>query len=378
MNFIKYLPHFKLALITALVSIVFWFGFYFNIPGKIGFPNTTLETIFANYDGPNYMVISKCGYVKNCIATNFSLPQPLEYYPAHFPGYPLLIKYFSLYTTTPKAMLLTTLIGSVFLSLAMFIFFSRYLNFKTAYYLSILSIFFPGRMLVLRLVGAPETWFMALTLLSIILFQKKNYISAAVIASLSLILKSPGVLLFAAYLCMALFDWTKTHDLKNIVNKYLCFLVGPLVLLAIFYFYYLETGDFFAYFHSGDNFHLNLFPYMVFISNHTWINTIWLEDVLYIFIISYVALSRIFKKFKFNIIFVYPFLFTLASVFVAHRDISRYLAPAYPFFILGLARFLVKKNIRLIFWLVLPAVILYAVNFMIGNVAPIADWTPYL
>lgn len=378
MNFIKYSKYFYLSLFTVLLSTTFWFGFYYNIPGKLGFPATTLETVFANYDGPNYMVIAKCGYVKNCIATKFSLPQPLEYYPAHFPGYPLLIKYFSLYTSTPKAMLVVTLLGSILLTLTTYNFFKMYLSEKLAYYLAILMLFFPGRLLVLRVVGAPETWFIGLTLLSIILFQRQKYLISAISAAFALTLKSPGVLLFAAYVCMAIFDYLKYQDLRQLFYKYFGFILVPLTALIIFYLYYLETGDFLAYFHSGDNIHLNLLPYLVFISNHTWINTIWLEDVIYIILLAFVGLSKLFKRFKFNLIFVYPFIYTLAAVFVAHRDISRYISPAYPFLMLAFGKTLSKSNYKYILIILLPALILFAINFIIGNVAPIADWTPYL
>lgn len=85
MYFTKVKSQFKLVALTVLFSVFFWFIFYFNVPGKIGFNNVSLETVFYNYDGPNYMVISKCGYNKNCIGPNFSLPQPLEYYPPIYP-----------------------------------------------------------------------------------------------------------------------------------------------------------------------------------------------------------------------------------------------------------------------------------------------------
>jgi hypothetical protein len=378
MNFIKYSHYIQLALLSVLLSVFFWVGFYYNVPGKLGFPSTTLETVFSNYDGPNYMVIAKCGYLKNCIATKFSLPQPLEYYPAHFPGFPLLIKYFGLYTSTPKAMLIVSLLGSVGLTLAMYQLFKNYLGSSSAYYLSLVGLFFPARLLVLRLVGAPETLFIATTIFSILLFQKQKYLFSAIMAGLAMTLKSPGVILFMAYLCMAIFDYVKNQKTVEVINKYFIYLVGPVIVGLIFYFYFLETGDFLAYFHSGDNIHLNLLPYSVFISNHTWINTIWLEDVIYIFITAMVGLKMLFSKYRFNLIFVYPFLFTLATIFVGHRDISRYLAPAYPFLLLGFNQFFLQKGTKYIVWLIFPAIILYAVNFIIGNTAPISDWTPYL
>ena len=379
MNFTKYSKIFVLLLVTVLTSLLFWFSFYLNLPQKLGFPASSLETVFANYDGPNYMVIAKCGYDKACIASHFSLPIPLEYYPAHLPGFPLLIKYFSLYTTTPKAMLLTVLLGSVFLTFSSYAFFRLFLSTKVSFWLSLLMIFFPGRLLILRLVGAPETWFIGFTLLSVVLFKKQKYFISALMAVFAQLLKSPGIILFGAYGILFLRELILSKKLSSIlIKKYLSYLLIPLSALAVFYVYYLQTGDFWAYFHSGDNIHLGLLPYGVFISNHTWINTIWLEDVIYIFLLVFVGLKRLYKKYSLSLFFVFPFLFTLASVFVGHRDISRYISPVYPFLFLSFSKFLSKKSHRWLMIILLPAVILYAVNFLIGNTAPIADWTPYL
>ena len=100
--------------------------------------------------------------------------------------------------------------------------------------------------------------------------------------------------------------------------------------------------------------------------------------VIYIFILAMVGLKTLFAKYRFNLIFVYPFLFTLATIFVGHRDISRYLSPVYPFLLLGFNQFFLHKSTKHIVWLIFPAIILYAINFVIGNTAPISDWTPYL
>lgn len=375
MNFNKYRPQLLLLLITFLITALIWFGFYKNLPEKLGFPQTSLETVFANYDGPNYMVIAKCWYQKDCIAKNFSLPLPLEYYPAHLPAFPLLIKYFSFYVNTPKAMLLATLFGSLLFTLVSYYFYKGFFKEKTAFWITFLTIFFPARLFVLRLVGAPETWFLSFILLSIIFFRKKKFLPSALFGILAQLLKSPGVLLFAAYILIAFFDYLKT---KKINWRYLIYLIIPLSALGLFYYYYLQTGDFFAYFHSGDNIHLTPFPYQVFVSTRSWINTIWLEDVIYIFALCFFAMSKLWKKFKVNIIFIFPLIFIIASVFVAHRDISRYVAPVYPFVFLAFGKKIAKPKIRLIFFLLIPAVILYAVNFIIGNTAPITTWAPYL
>lgn len=364
--------------LTFFSSFLFWLTFYFKIPSKIGFPNTSLETVFANYDGPNYMVIAKCGYNKNCIGPTFSLPQPLEYYPAHFPGYPTLIKFFNFFTTGPKAMIFSTLLGSLFLSLIFYYFLRLYLSQPSSFWLTTLFIFFPARFFILRQIGAPETWFIALTLASILYFKKQRYLISAIFAALAQTFKSPGVLLGLTYLLLAIHELNKTRQFLPVIKKYYAYLLIPLTVCGVFYYYQIQTSDLLAYFHSGDNFHLNYLPYLVFISTKSWLNTIWLEDVIYLYLIAFFGIYTLFKKHQADIVSLYPIIFTLAAVFVAHRDISRYLAPVYPFLFIAFAEFLNQKVIKVIFYILFPAIFLYAINFVYGNTAPISDWTPYL
>ena len=378
MYFTKYKSHFKLLALTILSSLFFWLIFYFNVPGKIGFGNVSLETVFSNYDGPNYMVISKCGYIKDCIGPNFSLPQPLEYYPAHFPGYPFLIKIFNNFTTGPKAMLFTTLLGSTFLSLILFEFLKLFLKEKKAFWLTILFLFFPARFFVLRSVGAPETWFLASIIASVFFFKKDKIWLSAIFAALAQTFKTPAILLVLSYAIIAIYELIKTKKILPVVKKYYPYLLTPFTILLIFYLYFLQTGNLLAYFQSGDNFHLNYLPYLVFISTKSWINTIWLEDIVYIFFIAIYGAYRLLKKYKFDIVTIFPLVFLLATLLVAHRDISRYIAPVYPFLLLAFQKFLNKKSIKIILLLLLPAIILYGINFVCSNVAPISDWTNYL
>ena len=378
MHFIKFNRHFKLSALTILFSVIFWFIFYFNLPGKIGFNNVSLETIFFNYDGPNYMIIAKCGYNKDCIGPNFSLPQPLEYYPAHLPGYPILINFVSNFISTPKAMILVTLSGSVFLTLILYEFLKLFIKEKTAFWLSILFIFFPGRLFVLRQIGAPETWFLATIIASIFYFKKDKYLIAAIFAAITQSLKSPGILLFASYGIVAIYELIKNKDFIGVFKKYFWFILTPITIFTIFNLYRLQTGDFWAYFNSGDNFHLNKLPYLVFISTKSWIGTIWLEEIIYIYLFAIYGVFLLFKKYKFDIVPVFTALFTLATLLVSHRDISRYISPIYPFLLLAFAKTLNKKSFKIIILILIPAILLYAINYVTGNVAPIANWAPFL
>jgi len=375
MYFNKFRHQILLVLITIAISLFFWSTFYFNIPGKIGFNDVSLETLFANYDGPNYVVISKCFYDKSCIGPNFSLPLPLEYYPAHFPGYPLTIKFLNFFTTGPKAMIFSTLLGSILLSLSTYYLFKLFLNSKKSFYLSLLFIFFPARFLVLRVIGAPETWFLSFIILSLINFKKDKFLSSAIFASLALLFKTPAVLLGLTYLIYFFID---KRNFVEKFKKYIWYLLMPLTLFLIFLFYQHNIGNFFAYFHSGDNFHLNPLPYLVFVSQQTWVNTIWLEDVIYIYFFALLSIYYLFKKYKLDIITVFSIIFILATLLVSHRDISRYIAPVYPFILLAFYKFLNQKPVKIIFLILLPAIILFAINHIVGNTAPIADWLPYL
>lgn len=375
MYFNKFKDQILLVLVTIIISLFFWSTFYFNIPGKIGFSDVSLETLFANYDGPNYIVIAKCFYDKSCIGPNFSLPLPLEYYPAHFPGYPLTIKFFNLFTTGPKAMIFSTLLGSILLTLSTYYLFRLFLNKKKSFYLSLLFLLFPARFLVLRVIGAPETWFLSFIILSLINFKKDKFFLSAIFASFALLFKTPAVLLGLTYLIYFFID---KREFADKFKKYIWYLLMPLTLFLIFTFYQQNTGNFFAYFHSGDNFHLNPLPYLVFISQQTWVNTIWLEDIIYIYLFALIAIYYLFKKYKLDIITVFTIIFIFSTLLVSHRDISRYISPAYPFMILAFNKFLNKKEIKIILLLLIPAIILFAINHIAGNTAPIANWLPYL
>jgi Gpi18-like mannosyltransferase len=377
MNFTKFKHLFLLLGITLFSTLLFWGAFYFHIPSKIGMGDVSMETIWANYDGPNYLAIAKCGYNRDCLRQNFALPMPLEYYPAHFPGFPALIYIFdNLGLSGPNAMLAVTLLSSLFLTIISYLFFNLFFSNNKSFILSFILLFFPARLFILRQIGSPEPLFLASILASIYFFKNKKYFISALFVALTQSLKSPGIILFIAFGLHWLLTFIKTKQLN--FAKYAWYLLTPILIFGIFNLYYLQTGDFWAYFHSGDNIHLSFIPYSVFMSHNVWIDTVWLEDVIYIFGIALVALFSLYHRFKSSIIFIFPLLFTVATIFVGHRDISRYISPVYPFIILSLGKYLTKKRILLVFILLLPAVIFYSLNFVAGNAAPISNWAPYL
>ena len=370
--------YFSIFLITVISTLVFWLIFSLNIPSLFGLPLVNLKTLFANYDGPNYLVISKCGYNFDCIRSTFSLGLPLEYYPAHLIGFPLTIKILNIFFLGPLAMLLSTLIGSVFLNIYSYKFFSTFIQKKQALFLTIVFNFLPARLFVLRNVGAPETWFIGFIIASLYHFKNKNYLLSALFLSLAQVFKTPAILLLASYFIYFIYDFNQSKDRLSLVKQYLPFLLAPISVILIFWLYYVQTGDFWAYFNSGDNRHLFPVPFGVFTSNSSWVNGIWLEDIIFIFIVAYYTGFKLFKKYKFQPVGTFILIYTIATTLVVHRDISRYITPIYPLVFIALVKQLTSPAFKKVFYIIIFAVYLYSINFCLGNTAPVADWTPYL
>ncbi len=70
--------------------------------------------------------------------------------------------------------------------------------------------------------------------------------------------------------------------------------------------------------------------------------------------------------------------FFVTTLFVAHRDVSRYILPIAPLTILAWKEILLRKEFKWIFFLLVIPIYLFSWDFMINNQAPIADWAPYL
>ena len=86
--------------ISLIVIFVISLTFFIWLPHILALPNfwglnfsNGFNTIYRNFDGLEYVIIAKTFYDPNLIS---SLPQnlPISYFPAHFPGYPILINVF--------------------------------------------------------------------------------------------------------------------------------------------------------------------------------------------------------------------------------------------------------------------------------------------
>ena len=355
-------------------TFLIWLPFFLRLTSfwKIPLPAEGMVTIMKNFDGPYYIAIAKSFYNPQIIGSQFSFDLPQEYYAAHFPLYPLLIRIGATFLNYLWSMISITLVAS---ALAAFTFYRLVKDFKFSknpLWLTVLFLLFPARWLVVRSVGSPEPLFILMLLASFYFFKKQNYWLAGVFGALTQLTKPPGILLFAAYGVYLLWQtWGRRFPFK----AYPLLLI-PLSLLGVFGYYGYVYDDFLAYFHSGDNIHLFWPPLQVFNVAATWVGTFWLEEIIYIYLIGILGVVLLFKQKRYPLAF-FTLVFFSSTMFISHRDMSRYSLPLVPFLLIAFEKFLTKKEFKIAFAVILLPIFLYAINFIAGNTLEIADWAPF-
>lgn len=396
--------------LIILFTAAFLVNFLVWLPFLLGY-GSGMGTVFSNYDGPNYLIISKTWYEPNLIATTFSLPLPLEYYPAHLPAYPLTIGVLNIFMTGPWAMLISTTLFSGFAAVAFYLFLFKFKLSENPFWLSLLFLIFPARWLTVKAVGSPEPLFLFAIITSFYFFKSAfdkvennlwskrkivwvDLLLAGVFGAIAQMTKSPGILLWAGYLLYLTIreispvnSNRKIYGIKEIgviggrisriITNFLPLTVIPLSALVVFWFYKIQTGNFLAYFHSGDNFHLFFPPFQAFSATRTWLGDFWREDLVWQYLFGALTVVYLFKQKHYDLV-CFTGLFFASTLFVAHRDLARYSLPLLPFSLIAFDSFLQKKEFKIALLIILPAVFLFTVNFIAGNTAPVADWTPYL
>lgn len=370
---------FLIAAICLISTFLVWLPFFLRISNfwKMSLPEDGMATIMKNFDGLYYVVIAKSFYRPEIINHLFSFDLPAVYYAAHFPLYPLFIKIFSPFLGYLWSMLSVNLLASVLAALVFYLFLKEFKYSSSPLWLAIIFLFLPARFLAVRSIGSPESLFILFLLASFYFFKKKNYWLAGLLGGLAQLTKSPGILLFIGYTIYLLWENRSQFNVIKLLKKAYPLLIIPLSLLGLFVYYNFAYHDFWAYFHSGDNIHLFWPPFQVFNASAHWVGTYWLEEIIYIFLLGSLGVIYLFKQKKFDLgIFAAVFFFT--TLFVAHRDVSRYSLPLVPFLLIAFEPLLVKKEFKIAFWVILIPVFLYTISFVAGNTMPIADWSSFL
>jgi len=376
-----------IVLIGLLPTLLIWLPFFVRLKRFWGIPlpQNGMATIVSNYDGPLFLVVAKTFYDKIAIGQSFQFPLPTEYYAAHFPLFPLLIKLFSFAGGYPYSMLFVTLASSI---LALYFFnklISQYVSKKNAHLLTFFFAVFPARWLVVRSVGSAEPLFIASTIASIYYFRNNKYLRAGIWGMIAQLTKSTGIILFAAYLAYLIFPqlkniatspFSKWCEILNLKKTFPIYFI-PFSLIAVFALYGVRMGDFLAYFHAGDNIHLFFPPFSIFNFSSPWVGTFWLEEIIFIYLFGILGLLRLIKQ-KAGIFTWYVGIFFISTLFVSHRDLMRYSLPIVPFLYLAFSEVLVSREFKIAAAVIAVPIYLFSLAYISQNVMPISNWAPFL
>lgn len=367
---------------ALLLTTLIWLPHILKVPIFYGLDfSQGFSTIYRNYDGLNYVVVAKTFYNPQSIA---QIPQslPATYFPAHFPLYPIFIAFLAPILGFLKSMLFVSILFTILSTLAFYFLLKDLKLTSNPLWLSIVFLFIPARWVIVHSVGSPEPMFDFFTILAIYFFAKfhqnpkQSYIwLAALSASFAQLTRPPGILLFLALGIYIVYEFIQKRNMIagiKILPRYLPLVMVPLALVGLFVLFYFSTGNFWAYFHTGDNIHLTFPPFQVFNKAQYWVGDIWLEDIIYIFLLGFLGGILLLRQ-KLLIPGIFVLTYLGASILVAHRDIARYTIPIFPFLLIAFERVLVSKEFKIALAIIFLGIYLYSQNFILNNTAPIPN-----
>lgn len=371
-----------LTLACLLTTLAIWLPFLLGLETFWGIPLNSggMATVVSNYDGPYYVVVAKSLYQAEVI-NQFEFDLPVEYYAAHYPLYPLIIRGLSMILPMQDLyiMLMVTTIFSVLSVVTFYEMIRDVAGFKNPLWLALVFLYLPARWLVVRSVGSPEPLFVFLTLVSLWSFYRQKYWTAGIFGGLAQLTKPPGILLFGAFGLAILANHLPKLGITSFGNwlASLPWRAWPIVLipgalLGLFWWYGTIYGSFWAYFESGDNIHLFWPPFQMFNRAAAWVGSFWLEDIIWLLVICGAGVIALWKRG--DVFAWYAMVFFASLMFVSHRDIARYALPMMPLMILAYGDWLEKPGFKILMCLLLVPIYLFAINFIAANTTPISDW----
>lgn len=371
---------------AAIVSLlVFWLPFFGRLSNVWGvnFGRKGMEVIASNFDGLNFLVVERSWYDPakiEQINTMYLTGNDPIYFTAHYPAFALVVGMFDLVLTGPEAIFAAIILSNIMLAAALYYFYLELTGKKkTAFGLGLLALFLPARMLSVRAVASTEMLFIAATLGSLTLHMKGKKWQAAGLGALAVLTRSPGILLFLGYVISELL--AKRKKMRETVKNLVPYLAIPAALVALWLYYGYKFGSVFAYFQSGDNLHLFFPPFQFFSNTQSWVNGMWLEDGIYIYLLFSFGVYRLYEKYKqskYRAVISYAVVYLAVITLVAHRDLARYSLPLAPLALAGYEDILKSEKMRRILVILLIPIYLLGWNFVLQNTQPINDWSVFL
>lgn len=339
----RYGPYIMLTLAVTISQLVFLAPYWLD---------GTIDIVYRYWDGPNYAYLAKAFY-------NVPVDHPLkpyvkpEYFAAHLPLYPAVIRLFS-FMGYNSAMLFTTFLFTWAATLTFYQLLKENTLVESPVWSAFIALFIPARYVIYHNVGATEAPFIFFICGSLLFYFRGNYIAAFLMGGFAGITRITGVLLGAGYLISLVWEkkWRWIPALA---------LVG-LPLFLTFAFYHFHYGDFFAYFNvnlSSTNKLIRSTPFLIFKSyaghgeNHS------AEFYLAMYALFGLGTLLLFKISK--VLFSQMLVMCVFSIFIFHQDLARYLIPMAPFaIVVAYDKIISQKATRLAATGLIPLIYVYA------------------
>lgn len=222
------------------------------VPSSLPVPNmgvdsyaATVPDLYVRWDSLWYLLVAEHGY--STVVPPFQDPAHINY--AFYPLYPLAIWALGSITTLPAAIAGLIISNASFLAalVVIFILAEHWSRSKPVAGLTVALLCIVPQSFVFSAVYT-ESLFLLLTALSMLLFERRNYALAGVVAALGSAARSNGVFI-AVYFGLALLrerGLVGVFRIWRTPEAYLPIILAPLGLFAFWWFSMLTTGDAFA------------------------------------------------------------------------------------------------------------------------------------
>lgn len=358
-------------IISVIPVLLIYLPFMLHMPSFWGIPLklSGMQQIFANWDGPNYVINSITLYDPGEIAKRAFLDRPNEYYAAHFPLYSLLIRSFGAFFGYFWSAIVVQLLSGILLNIVFYYWVKPHT--KHPLWLTFAFTLFPPRYLILRAVIAPELLLVACVIGALYFWKDKPLVSG-VCAFVATLIKFQSLVFVPVY---ALLIAEKLWHKEKVHWQMFVSAVFPIAGYALVAFwYYLAFGDWNVYFRAQEIVGMGMsIPFAMFNYAQKWVATGWMETTALYFIAMFILLVKISRGFP-RIYFWFTLWYIGLMSVIPQVDIMRLAMPLAPIFFLAFHEALSSNYFKYGLILSFPLLYLHTINFIMTNQAPIADW----
>lgn len=320
----RWRPQILLAALSLTSSLLVLFPF-----------RNSMDVVYRHWDSPMDLTVAKTLYRIPPDNPLVGQGSPPAFFASRLPLYPLLVRAFA-WIGYERAMLFVSWAAGVAAVLLFYTLARDVWRLSSPFFLSLVFLFLPPRWLLYRSVGATESLSIAMTLASLLLFERGWIGRASVAAALASVTRITGLMIAPAYLVVL---WRRGR-----VRSLPWILVAGSGFLLYCVFCAWRFGDFFAYFEPHLGKIASPFPF----ANLRWlIETRQIHHAEFHILLGLAYAVGITRLRPYPVLLSYCVFQYLLLVFIGTEDSSRYFLSMAPFaLIVGYREVLDSRAVR--------------------------------